>query len=234
MAMSKLEYIEERNTSDEGNSLSLSQFSWQKGDSGTPPRKSILPMALNRLFKRRLQDAFYQTQCLAQQVESQFRQLKDQGEQVYAKQINEEELNLKKLRQKMRQIFMWMEVRQGHESLLSAFEVWKQDTFLEKQAKQKRINEQKIAEESLKMSTISSQLTSEIEDLERQLKFDRKEQQRNQLWLDTKIAKLSLDSNGKLNVHLICRCSGVYNLALIQSFSDLQIARTGIKRLSCV
>ena len=71
---------------------------------------------------------------------------------------------------------MWMEVRQGHESLTDAFQVWKQDTFLERQAKEKRINEQKIAEESLKMQTISQQLQSEIEDLERQLKFDRKEQ----------------------------------------------------------
>ena len=43
---------------------------------------------------------------------------------------------------------MWTELRKGHESLMSAFAVWKEATFLRKQEIEKRIYSQRIKKES--------------------------------------------------------------------------------------
>ena len=45
---------------------------------------------------------------------------------------------------------------------------------------------------------MAEELRAEIDELDKSLKFDKKEHFRSELWLKTKIAKISIASNGKL------------------------------------
>ena len=155
----------------------------------------MLPFALRRLGRKKQLEGLLKVKEFSRVVGQEWLELKQKGEETFMSEIDEEQVEKQKKCQRMRQVFIWHKMKQGEASLRDSFNLWKENTVLKSNVARNQAVVQRFKDETEMEKKISEELQDEIDQINFEMNQNDKEFKREQVWYETKLKKVTLDSN---------------------------------------